>query len=64
MNRLLVKEKNKYVDYAWRKKKRQLNKENLRATIKHDSGSVMVSGCRSIAGVGNLQCIEGTINVP
>ncbi len=31
-------------------------------TVKHDGGSVMVCGCLSAAGTGELQFIEGTMN--
>ena len=50
------------MSYVWRKKNRELNKENLRATVKHGGGSVMVWGCMSSAGVGNLEFIEGTMD--
>ncbi len=32
------------------------------STVKHDGGCVMVWGCMSAAGTGELQFIEGTIN--
>ncbi len=31
-------------------------------TVKHGGGSVMVWGCMSAAGTGDLQFIEGTMN--
>ncbi len=31
-------------------------------TVKHDAGSLMICGCMSAAGTGELQFIEGTIN--
>ncbi len=31
-------------------------------TVKHGGGSVMVWGCMSVAGTGELQFIEGTMN--
>ncbi len=31
-------------------------------TVKHGGGSVMVWGCMSAAGTGELQFIEGTMN--
>ncbi len=31
-------------------------------TVKHGGGSVMVWGCMSAAGTGELQVIEGTMN--
>lgn len=47
---------------VWRKKGDALNKENLIPTVKHGGGSVMVWGCMSACGVGNLQIIEGTMD--
>ncbi len=32
------------------------------STVKHGGGSVMVWGCMSAAGTGELQLIEGTLN--
>ncbi len=32
------------------------------STVKHGGGSVMVWGCMSAAGTGELQFIEGTMN--
>lgn len=47
---------------VWRKPNEELNKENLRPTVKHGGGSVMVWGCMSAAGVGNLVFIEGNMD--
>jgi len=47
------------MSYVWRKANTELNKENLKATVKHGGGHVMVWGCMSAAGVGSLVFIEG-----
>lgn len=44
--------------YVWRKNKEALKKQNLRATVKHGGGSVLVWGCMTAAGVGNLVFID------
>lgn len=46
----------------WRKPGTSLNKENLLPTVKHGGGSVMVWGCFSANGVGNLHFINGIMN--
>lgn len=43
---------------VWRKRNAELNPKNLRATFKHGGGSILVWGCISTAGVGNLVFIE------
>lgn len=48
--------------YVWRKTNTELKKENLKATVKHGGGSVMVWACMSAAGVGNLEFIEETMD--
>ncbi len=47
---------------VWRKPNEELKKLNLHATVKHGDGGVMVWGCFSASGVGNLVFIEGTLN--
>lgn len=47
---------------VWRKKNEQLQSKNLIPTVKHGGGSVMVWGCMSAAGVGNLAFIETTMD--
>lgn len=47
---------------VWRKPNSELLPINLQPTVKHGGGSVMVCGCFSADGVGNLQIIEGIIN--
>lgn len=46
---------------VWRKVNEQLKKQNLQQTVKHGGGSVMVWGCMSSAGVGELRYIEETM---
>lgn len=48
--------------YVWRKANEELQECNLRATVKHGGGSVMVWGCMSAAGPGNLKIIDGIMN--
>jgi len=47
---------------VWQKKKKELESKNLIPTVKHGDGSVLVWGCMSAAGVGNLHFIEGIMN--
>lgn len=47
---------------VWRKKNTELQPKNLQATVKHGGGSVMVWGCFSASGVGNLVFIDGIMN--
>ncbi|GFS71129.1 transposable element Tcb1 transposase [Trichonephila clavipes] len=44
---------------VWRKPNTALDPKNLRPTVKHDGGSVMVWGCMASNGVGNLVFIDG-----
>ncbi|XP_065363321.1 uncharacterized protein LOC135956697 [Calliphora vicina] len=48
--------------YVWRKPNTELQNQNLKPTVKHGGGSVMVWACMSSSGVGNLQFIETTMN--
>lgn len=48
--------------YVWRKANEELRECNLRATVKHGGGSVMVWGCMSASGVGNLHIINGIMD--
>lgn len=47
---------------VWRKKNTEYRKENLRPTVKHGGGSVLVWGCMSAAGVGSLHFIDRIMN--
>lgn len=44
---------------VWRQSNEELNIKNLRPTVKHGGGSIMVWGSMSAAGVANLQFIDG-----
>lgn len=46
---------------VWRKRNQALNEKNLLPTVKHGGGNVMVWGCTSSSGVGNLVFIESTM---
>lgn len=46
---------------VWRRPKEALKNSNLRPTVKHGGGSVMVWGCFGAKGVGNLEFIEGNM---
>lgn len=39
-----------------------MNPRNLRSTVKHGGGNVLVWGCMAASGVGNLHFIEGAMN--
>lgn len=47
--------------FVWRKPNTELHSKNLKATVKHGGGHVMVWGCMSSDGVGNITFIEGTM---
>lgn len=46
---------------TWRPKGKTLGKGMIRETVKHGGGSVMVWGCFSSKGMGNLVLIEGIV---
>ncbi len=46
----------------WRQPGEEYKGKCVLPTVKHGGGSVMVWGCMSAAGTGELQFIEGTIN--
>lgn len=48
--------------FVWRKPNAEFNHQNTKATVKHGGGSVMVWGCMSSAGVGNLHFIDGKMD--
>ena len=47
---------------VWRKKNTELESKNVIPTVKHGGGYVLVWGCMSAAGVGDLHFIEGIMN--
>lgn len=47
---------------VWRKPNTELQKQNLAATVKHGGGGVIVWGCMSAAGVGELEFIDGIMD--
>ncbi|GFW46653.1 transposable element Tcb1 transposase [Trichonephila clavipes] len=47
---------------VWRKPNTALDPKNLRPTVKHGGGSVMVWGCMASNGVGNLVFIDGIMD--
>lgn len=47
---------------VWRRANTALNPKHTIPTVKHGGGSVMVWGCMSAAGVGNLVFIEGIMD--
>ncbi|CAK9818393.1 Transposable element Tc1 transposase [Anthophora quadrimaculata] len=48
--------------FVWRKPNTELNQKNVIPTVKHGGGHVMVWGCMSYHGVGNLVFIDGNMN--
>lgn len=47
---------------VWRKPNEELKGKNIMPTVKHGGGSVMVWGCISAKGIGNLVFIDGIMN--
>ena len=47
---------------VWRQPGEEDKDKCVLSTVKHGGGSVMVWGCMSAAGTGELQFIEGTMN--
>jgi len=50
------------VSSVWRQPSEEYNDKCVLPTVKHGGGSVMVWGCMSAAGTGELQFIEGNLN--
>ncbi|GFV05152.1 transposable element Tc1 transposase [Trichonephila clavipes] len=48
--------------YVWRKSNEELPRQNLKPTVKHGGGSVMVWGSFSASGPGTLHLIEGKMD--
>ena len=49
-------------NYVWRKPNTELEIRHLHQTVKHGSGSVMVWGCMTPSGTGNLIFIDGILD--
>ncbi|GFT64804.1 transposable element Tcb2 transposase [Trichonephila clavipes] len=47
---------------VWRQANAALEPKNMRGTVKHCGGSIMVWGCMVATGVGNLVIIDGIMN--
>lgn len=43
--------------YVWRAKGQVYDQTNTIPTVKHGGGSLMMWGCSSAAGTGNLDCV-------
>ncbi len=50
------------VKCVWRQPGEEYTDKCVLPTVKHGGGSVVVWGCMSAAGTGELQFIEGTMN--
>ncbi|GFX82075.1 transposable element Tcb1 transposase [Trichonephila clavipes] len=47
---------------VWRKSNTAMHVKNLRPTVKHERGNLIVWGCMASSGFGNLHFIDGTMN--
>lgn len=68
-NRVVFTDESKYNLYGndgrcrvWRKPNEEFKEKNVCPTFKHGGGSVLVWGCMSATGVGNLQIIDGIMD--
>ncbi len=50
------------VKHVWRQPGEEYKDKSVLPTVNHGGGSVMVWGCMSAAGTGELQFIEGSMN--
>lgn len=47
--------------YVWRRKNEACAEMNILPTVKHGGGLLMLWGCFSSFGAGNLQCVGGKV---
>ncbi|GBM36193.1 Transposable element Tc1 transposase [Araneus ventricosus] len=47
---------------VWRRKNEELNPKNLVGTVKYGGGGILVCGCMTASGLGNLVFIDGIMN--
>ena len=48
--------------YCWRRPGEEFEEKNTTKIVKHGGGNIMVWGCITSHGVGQLYHIEGTVN--
>ena len=48
--------------FVWRKTGERMKPANMRPTVKHGGGNVLVWGCMAASGVENLHFIEGIMD--
>ncbi|GBL95587.1 Transposable element Tc1 transposase [Araneus ventricosus] len=68
-NNVLFADENKFNIFSsdrrikvWRRKNEELNPKNLVGTVKYGGGCVLVWGCMSASGLGNLVFFDGIMN--
>ncbi len=48
--------------HVWRRRNAAYDPKNTIPTVKHESGNIMLCGCFSATGTGQLHCINGTMD--
>jgi len=48
--------------FVWRQANTEMEVKNLRVTVKHGGGSIMIWGCMAAGGTGNLVFIDGIMD--
>lgn len=48
--------------WGWKKPNSNMKTHHVHQTVKHGGGSLMIWGCMSVHGVGNLEIIDGALN--